>query len=118
MDPLPYFSLFMPDGHVVHTNSKDWNFGKSSSLVWDLAKAGYESLLPPKSEHTVEDQIPSEDDRFIDKDGHVIFICGLSENAEPSIAILNARGGLRAVLRIGELGEWNRGNPKQDVLPG
>jgi len=113
IDPLPSFSLFLPDGRVVHTNSKAWNTRKSSSLVWALAKAGYESLFPQKPEHTVGDQIPSEDTRFIDKDGHVIFICGLSENAEPSVAVLNASGGLRAVFRIGELEEGNRGNPKE-----
>jgi hypothetical protein len=113
IEPLPSFSLFLPDGHVVKTDSKAWNTGKSSSLALALVRAAYESLFPPKSEHTIDDQIPSEDARFIDKDGHVIFVCGLSENAEPSIAVVNVSGGLRAVLHIGELGEWKRGNSKE-----
>ena len=112
IEPFPSFAFFLPSGRHVETNSKGWNTAKSS-LVSALLKVGYVSLFPPKPEHSIDDQIPSEDVRFSDKDGHVIFICGLSENAEPGIAVLNATGGLRAVLRIGEFGEWNRGRVKE-----
>ncbi len=97
---LPAFTLRMPDGHIVNTNSKGWQ-SNSSSPISTLFKAGYHSLFPPKSEHTIDDQIPSEDIRFVGKEGHAILICGLSEKGEPSIAVLAPDGSLRALLRIG-----------------
>ena len=97
---LPAFTLRMPDGHTVNTNSKDWQSGSTFSLISALITAGYHKLLPPEFEHTIDDQIPAEDTRLADKVGHPILICGLSEKAEPSIAVVNPDGSLRALLRI------------------
>lgn len=96
---LPAFTLRMPDGREVNTNSKGWQ-SNSSSPISTLFKAGYRRLFPPKSEHTIDDQIPSEDVRFVGKEGQAILICGLSEKAEPSIAVFAPDGSLRALLRI------------------
>jgi hypothetical protein len=96
---LPAFELRMPDGHIVNTESKGWQ-SNSSSPISTLFKAGYRRLFPPKSEHTIDDQIPSEDVRFVGKEGQAILICGLSEKAEPSIAVFAPDGSLRALLRI------------------
>lgn len=108
----PRFTLFPGDGREeIFTASKGWRHG---GLAKTLAIAAFESVFPNKPEHTIENTIPTEDVRLVDREGHAFAACGLSEGGEPGFALQTADGRLVMSFALSASGYFPNANEQKE----
>jgi hypothetical protein len=84
------FWLDPPDGRHLTTLGKRW----SHDPLAMLARDAYKAVFPSKPEHTIEDTVPTEDVRLLDRNNSTFAVFGLSKDGEPGFARLDASGKL------------------------
>jgi hypothetical protein len=105
----PYFMSHLPDGTHSNFFGKERTRGLVSAL-WELA---HNYIAPPKPEHTVYTEVPSEDVRLLTREGTAFAVLGLSDHGEPTIAVLRHNGSLLEEMTLSEEVEFAAGKPKE-----
>lgn len=97
MEPEPVFNLEMPGGKYVSAQAQQ---GWESRTSVALAKYAYHAIFPEKPQHTLIDTIPTEDVRFVDRNGSLFAVLGSSEAGEPSVVLVRPNGRLLMALTV------------------
>lgn len=105
------FWLDPPDGRHLETSGKGWS---NDALAMVLARAAYGAVFPPKPEHTIEDTIPTEDVRLIDRKKITFAVFGMTEGGEPGFALLDSTRKLLMSFLLSAPGYFSDSNePRQ-----
>ena len=110
MEPEPSFSMSTPDGKHFSTPSKSRD---RHSFPAALAISAYHGFFPEKPETRLDEVVPSEDLRLVNRNHELLAVLGLSEAGEPSIALTHSDGRLLAVLSITSPDPLGLGGPKE-----
>jgi hypothetical protein len=102
----PAFMLFPGNGRGGETKSKSWQQGN----FLGVAKAVYQAAFPGEPEHTVEDIIPTEDIRLVDRSGNTFAVFGLTDAGEPGFGLLDSDGRLLMSFALSEPGYFPNAN--------
>ncbi len=104
-EPELSFLVDMP-GRRADVESKGWSQMRNRSFTSAL----YEAAFPRKSEHTIENTLPTEDMRLLDRDGRTFAVLGLTQQGEPGFDLVDSRGKLLASFALSEPGYFPGGD--------
>jgi hypothetical protein len=97
---------------------------KAQRLAWMLAPL-YEKVIPRTLRPPLDELVPTQDERFTDKNNSLVAIAGLTRFAEPSLALTDENGNPVAIwvadlgggMRILCFDDWGRKRVEVDLGP-